>query len=164
LEEAFSVHPEYLTDVRARDQDVNFADYGEQLTRSSHALKIWLSVQYFGVSQIREAIARGIRRAEYAERLFAAHDDFEILSPAQFGIVCFRAHPPDITDHAELDALNERINARVNATGRFLMSSTKLRGKFSLRLCTHVHRMTDADIDEVYQAIIAELPSRRVAE
>jgi glutamate/tyrosine decarboxylase-like PLP-dependent enzyme len=157
LEEAFSVHPEYLTDVRARDQDVNFADHGEQLTRSSHALKIWLSVQYFGVSQIREAIARGIHRAEYAERLFAAHRDFEILSPAQFGVVCFRARPAHATEGADLDALNERINARVNATGRFLISSTKLRGQFSLRLCTHVHRMTDADIDEVYEAIIDAL-------
>ena len=157
LEEAFSVHPEYLTDVRARDQDVNFADYGEQLTRSSHALKIWLSVQYFGVAQMREAIARGIHRAEYAERLFASHHDFEILSPAQFGVVCFRARPADIDDEAALDALNERINARVNATGRFLMSSTKLRGNFSLRLCTHVHRMTDADIDEVYEAILEAL-------
>jgi len=157
LEEAFSVHPEYLTDVRARDQDVNFADYGEQLTRSSHALKIWLSVEYFGVAQIREAIARGIHRAEYAERLFAAHRDFEILSPAQFGIVCFRARPAGIDDPAALDALNERINGRVNATGRFLISSTKLRGRFSLRLCTHVHRMTDADIDEVYAAILEAL-------
>jgi aromatic-L-amino-acid decarboxylase len=157
LEEAFSVHPEYLTDVRARDQDVNFADYGEQLTRSSHALKIWLSIQYFGLSEIREAIARGIHRAEYAERLFAAHRDFEILSPAQFGVVCFRARPADLDDGADLDALNERINARVNSTGRFLISSTKLRGRFSLRLCTHVHRMTDADIDEVYEAIIDAL-------
>ncbi len=156
LEEAFSVHPEYLTDVRARDQDVNFADYGEQLTRSSHALKIWLSVQYFGVSEIREAIARGIHRAEYAERLFAANHDFEILSPAQFGVVCFRARPADL-DAPALDALNDRINARVNATGRFLISSTKLRGRFSLRLCTHVHRMTDADIDEVYEAIVEAL-------
>jgi len=157
LAEAFSVHPEYLTDVRARDQDVNFADYGEQLTRSSHALKIWLSLQYFGVSEIREAIDRGIHRAEYAERLFAAHHDFEILSPAQFGVVCFRARPSDIADGAALDAINERINSRVNATGRFLISSTKLRGQFSLRLCTHVHRMTDADIDEVYEAIVEAL-------
>jgi len=157
LAEAFSVHPEYLTDVRARDQDVNFADYGEQLTRSSHALKIWLSLQYFGVSEIREAIDRGIHRAEYAEQLFAAHHDFEILSPAQFGVVCFRARPSDITDGAALDAINERINSRVNATGRFLISSTKLRGQFSLRLCTHVHRMTDADIDEVYEAIVEAL-------
>jgi aromatic-L-amino-acid decarboxylase len=157
LEEAFSVHPEYLTDVRARDRDVNFADLGEQLTRSSHALKIWLSIQYFGVAEIREAIARGIHRAEYAERLFAAHHDFEILSPAQFGVVCFRARPSDVGDDTALDALNERINARVNATGRFLISSTKLRGRFSLRLCTHVHRMTDADIDEVYEAIVEAL-------
>ena len=157
LEEAFSVHPEYLTDVRARDQDVNFADHGEQLTRSSHALKIWLSVQYFGLSEIREAVARGIHRAEYAERLFTTHRDFEILSPAQFGVVCFRARPAEVAHAANLDALNERINARVNATGRFLISSTKLRGQFSLRLCTHVHRMTDADIDEVYEAIIDAL-------
>ena len=163
LEEAFSVHPEYLTDVRARDRDVNFADHGEQLTRSSHALKIWLSVQYFGLSQIREAIARGIHRAEYAERLFAAHRDFEILSPAQFGVVCFRACPADAAEGENLDALNERINARVNATGRFLISSTKLRGQFSLRLCTHVHRMTDADIDEVYEAILEALTSVRAA-
>ena len=62
-----------------------------------------------------------------------------------------------MTDPAALDALNERINARVNGTGRFLMSSTKLRGRFSLRLCTQVHRMTEGDIDEVFDAIVAAL-------
>jgi aromatic-L-amino-acid/L-tryptophan decarboxylase len=55
-----------------------------------------------------------------------------------------------------LDALNERINARVNATGEFLMSSTKLRGRFSLRLCTQVHRMTEADVEAVVAAIERE--------
>lgn len=159
LEEAFSVHPEYLTDVRAREHEVNFADYGEQLTRSSHALKVWLSVHYYGLSELREAIARGIHRAEYAEELLRARD-FEILSPAQFGILCFRAKPVGVEDPAAIDALNERINTRVNETGRFLMSSTKLRGQFSLRLCTQVHRMTDADIE----AVVAELVSARDAE
>ena len=154
LERAFSVHPEYLTDVRAREIEVNFADRGEQLTRSSHALKVWLSVQYFGLANIREAIERGIRRAEYAEELLRAREDFEILSPAQFGVVCFRAHPAGVDDPVQLDALNERINARVNATGRFLMSSTKLRGRFSLRLCTQVHRMTEADVEAVLREVV----------
>jgi glutamate/tyrosine decarboxylase-like PLP-dependent enzyme len=161
LEEAFSVHPEYLTDVRAREREVNFADYGEQLTRSSHALKIWLSVGYFGVENIREAIARGIRRAEYAEVLLRGRNDFEILSPAQFGIICFRARPAGVDDPAALDALNERINARVNGSGRFLISSTRLRGCFSLRLCTQVHRMTEGDIDEVIAAITEALDAER---
>jgi glutamate/tyrosine decarboxylase-like PLP-dependent enzyme len=156
LEEAFSVHPEYLTDVRAREHEVNFADLGEQLTRSSHALKVWLSVTYFGVDEIREAIARGIRRAEYAEEIVRSRPDLEVLSPAQFGVVCFRACPQGL-DEPALDALNERVNARVNATGRFLISSTKLRGKFSLRLCTQVHRMTEGDIDEVMSAIVGGL-------
>ena len=154
LEEAFSVHPEYLTDVRARDRDVNFADLGEQLTRSAHALKVWLSVGYFGVEGIREAIARGVRRGEYAEQQLRARG-FEILSPAQLGVVCFRAHPSGVNDPVELDALNERINARVNATGRFLMSSTRLRGRFSLRLCTQVHRMTEGDIEQVIDELVA---------
>ena len=152
LEEAFSVHPEYLTDVRARDRDVNFADLGEQLTRSAHAIKVWLSVGYFGVAEIREALARGVRRAEHAESRLRELG-FEILSPAQLGVVCFRAHPPGLDDPVALDALNERINARINATGRFLMSSTRLRGCFSLRLCTQVHRMTEADVDEVIEEI-----------
>ena len=158
LEEAFSVHPEYLTDVRARDRDVNFADLGEQLTRSAHAIKVWMSVGYFGVAEIREALARGIRRAEHAESRLRELG-FEILSPAQLGVVCFRAHPPGEDDPGVLDALNEDINSRVNATGRFLMSSTRLRGRFSLRLCTQVHRMTEADVDAVIEEIVGLLPA-----
>jgi glutamate/tyrosine decarboxylase-like PLP-dependent enzyme len=161
LEQAFSVHPEYLTDVRAREREVNFADRGEQLTRSSHALKVWLSVQYFGLANIREAIDRGIRRAECAEELLRSRDGFEILSPAQFGIVCFRVHPRGMDDPLALDALNERINVRVNATGRFLMSSTKLRGRFSLRLCTQVHRMTQEDVEAVVGEIDREAAALR---
>ena len=161
LEEAFSVHPEYLTDVRAREHEVNFADLGTQLTRAAHALKIWTSIHYFGVAAIREAIERGIHRAEYAEQLLGDGSEFEILAPAQFGVVCFRAHPAGIDDERELDDLNERINARVNASGRFLTSSTRLRGRFSLRLCTQVHRVTDADIGEVIAAMTDALRVER---
>ena len=157
LEDAFSVHPEYLTDVRAREHEVNFADLGPQLTRAAHALKVWMSINYFGVAEIREAIARGIKRAEYAAERLGTMPDFEILSPPQFGVICFRARPGGCDDGGELEALNERINARVNATGRFLTSSTRLRGRFSLRLCTHVHRMTEADIDEVLGAMAEAL-------
>jgi aromatic-L-amino-acid/L-tryptophan decarboxylase len=157
LESAFSVHPEYLKDVRAREHEVNFADLGPQLTRAANALKIWTSISYFGVGEIREAIARGIRRAEYAAERLRAMEDFEILSPPQFGVICFRARPAGATDDRELDALNERINARVNATGRFLTSSTSLRGRFSLRLCTQVHRMTEGDVDEVLGAMAEAL-------
>jgi hypothetical protein len=54
---------------------------------------------------------------------------------------------------ASLDALNERVNVAVNGTGRFLISSTRVNGAFSLRVCTHNWRTTRADIDELMELI-----------
>jgi aromatic-L-amino-acid decarboxylase len=155
LEAAFSVHPEYLADVRAREHEVNFADYGEQLTRGPRALKVWLSVRYFGLAAIRDTIARGIAMAEYAESQLRQDSTMEILSPAQFGVLCFRSRARPGESREELNARNERINARVNGTGKFLMSSTVLRGNYALRICTHGFRTNAADIDALIEMITA---------
>jgi len=150
LEQAFSTHPEYLNDVRARDRDVNFADYGEQLTRGPRALKVWLSVRYHGAAAIRDGIARGIALAEYAEARLRELPEFEILSPAQFGVLCFRVRGSG--SRPEVNAMNEAINAAVNGTGDFLMSSTVLRGDYSLRICTHGYRTSADDLDALIAA------------
>jgi glutamate/tyrosine decarboxylase-like PLP-dependent enzyme len=149
LKEAFHILPEYLTDVAPGEAEVNFADYGEQLTRYARALKVWLSVRTFGVAPLRAAIERGIGMAEYAESLVRREPALEVLAPAQLGILCFRAHPPGVDYASELDALNERVNTSVNASGRFLISSTRVNGAFSLRLCSHNWRTEEADIDEL---------------
>jgi glutamate/tyrosine decarboxylase-like PLP-dependent enzyme len=62
-----------------------------QLTRYSRALKIWVSVNYFGTRAIAEAIQDAMERARLLDGLVRADPAFDILSPAQFGIVCFRA-------------------------------------------------------------------------
>jgi glutamate/tyrosine decarboxylase-like PLP-dependent enzyme len=153
LKSAFHIFPEYLKDVAPGEEEVNFADYGEQLTRYSRALKIWLSVRTFGLAPIRAMIERGMQLAEYAESIVRRAASLEVLAPAQLGILCFRAHPSGVDDRAELDALNERVNARVNEHGRFLISSTKINGVFSLRVCTHNWRTTEADIDQLMAVV-----------
>lgn len=153
LKAAFHIFPEYLKDVAPGDEEVNFADYGEQLTRYARALKIWLSLRTIGLAPFREMVARGIALAEYTESIVRREQELEILAPAQLGIFCFRVHPVDVDDPAELDALNERVNASVNATGRFLISSTRVNGAFSLRVCTHNWRTTEADIDELMELV-----------
>ena len=46
LLDAFEIHPDYLRDTKsAVPREVNFADYGMQLSRASHAIKVWLSIQ-----------------------------------------------------------------------------------------------------------------------
>lgn len=155
LKAAFHILPEYLKDVAPGDEEVNFADYGEQLTRYARALKIWLSLRTLGVAPIRAMIEHGIALAEYVESVVRREKTLELLSPARFGICCFRVHPPGLEEPAALDALNEEINARANASGRFLFSSTRVNGVFSLRVCTHNWRTTEADLDELLASILA---------
>jgi aromatic-L-amino-acid decarboxylase len=152
LELAFSVHPEYLQDVRARDAEVNFADYGEQLTRYARAMKVWFSVQYFGTDAIAAAQDHAMSLAELAERIVRETPDMEVLSGAQFGIVCFRIRPRGMREE-QLDALNERVNEKVNRTGFVLMSSTRLRGALSLRLCIPGFRTREDDIRGVLDLV-----------
>jgi len=153
LEEAFSVHPEYLQDVRAREAEVNFSDYGEQLSRYSRALKVWISVQYYGTASIAAAQDAAMDLAGLAERIVRESPDMEVLTPAQFGIVCFRLHPRGMDDEGKLNELNERVNERVNRSGFVLMSSTRLRGALSLRLCIPGYRTREEDVRAVLDLV-----------
>jgi glutamate/tyrosine decarboxylase-like PLP-dependent enzyme len=152
LKSAFQILPEYLADVQTGHEAVNFADYGEQLTRYSRAVKVWLSVRYFGTDAIRDAIDRGMMLARRLEQRVRETPGLELVSPARFGVVCFRAHPPGV-DAAALDAFNERVLARVVGGGTYFISSTRLRGAFALRACILGFRTAEEDIDGLVRAV-----------
>lgn len=153
LVDAFRILPEYLRDVENRGEEVNFADYGEQLTRYTRAFKVWVSVNYFGLGALRSAIDTGINLARHAETLMQADPLFEILSPARMGIVCFRVRPPGVTDPAELDRINEAVNQEVVARGQHFISSTRLDGRFSLRICVLGFRTRKSDIEALVESL-----------
>lgn len=145
LREAFSVHPEYLQDTRLADDEPNFGERGIQLTRQFRALKLWMSLQVFGRASFAAAVDRGMERAETAERELRRRADWEIVTPAQLGVVSFRWAPARL-DEAATDAANLALVERVFRDGSTMVSSTRLRGRTVLRLCTINPRTTDADI------------------
>lgn len=153
LADAFRISPEYLKDVESDGDGVNFSDYGLQLTRYARAFKVWLGVRYAGLSAIREGIQQGMDLAAHAGRLVQSAAGLEILTPASFGILCFRVRPAGWEDGERLDALNERVNARVNEGGRFFISSTRLGGRYSLRICVLGFRTTIQDIERLVSEI-----------
>jgi glutamate/tyrosine decarboxylase-like PLP-dependent enzyme len=154
LEAAFSVRPEYLQDTEWGRDHPNFGDLGLQLSRSFRALKVWMTVQTFGLAAIRRAVARGIDFAERAERYVRASTTLELMSPASLGVVCFRVHPPGAgLDEPALEALNENVQQQVIDSGTAMMSSTRLRGTYSLRLCILNHHTTWEDVRATLAAI-----------
>lgn len=152
LKAAFQIFPEYLADAQTGHEAVNFADYGEQLTRYARAIKVWMSVSYFGTDAIRDAIDRGMMLARRLEARLREATGLEIVAPARFGVVCFRARPRNVDD-AALDTLNERVLARVVGDGRYFISSTRLRGAFALRACILGFRTTEEDIDGLVRGV-----------
>ncbi len=154
LERAFSVHPEYLQDTRLGEEHVNFGDRGLQLSRSFRALKVWMSIQTFGMAAFRRAVGNGIELADRADAYVRASPDLELLSPASLGVVCFRYNPRSRDlDEAALEALNEKVQGRVISEGVAMMSSTRLHGRYALRLCILSHMTTWRDVEETLTAI-----------
>jgi glutamate/tyrosine decarboxylase-like PLP-dependent enzyme len=143
----FQVMPEYLRDTEGVADEVNFGNYGMQLTRSFRALKLWLSIRTFGLANFRKAIARGIEIAEIAQRELEATESWEIVTSARLAVVTFRFNPPGLDD-AAVDALQGRMVEAMLADGYALATSTVLDGRPVLRFCTINPRTTDDEIRE----------------
>ena len=153
LEKAFEVHHDVLQDTIWGANHPNFSDRGLQLSRSARALKIWMSVQTFGMAAFRQAVSQGMELAARADAYVRESPMLETLNPASLGIVCFRVNPAgrDV-DEETLDKVNRNVLARVFWEDRALISSTTLAKKLSLRLCIINHNTTWDDVRETLEA------------
>jgi glutamate/tyrosine decarboxylase-like PLP-dependent enzyme len=149
LGDTFWMRPDYMQDVNRPDTaEITFADHGLALTRRFRALKVWLSVRALGLGWFRSLVDRGFRLAEFAEHLLRGRPDFEVVCPRQLSTVCFRAKPAALAE-ADLDRLNLALVDELRATGRGIISSTRLGGRVALRFCFVNWRTTAADVEEV---------------
>jgi glutamate/tyrosine decarboxylase-like PLP-dependent enzyme len=155
LRRTFRVLPEYLRDVAGVEGETNFRDYGIQLTRGFRALKLWMSLQVFGEEGFRAAVSRGIELAEFAEGCVRGRDGWEVVAPAQLGVVAFRFAPLSADPEAQ-DSLNRTLVDELNRGGLAVISSTELRGRTALRMCTINPRTSEEDI-RVTVARLSEL-------
>jgi glutamate/tyrosine decarboxylase-like PLP-dependent enzyme len=147
LRQAFTINPDYLADYKS--DEVNFSDLGVQLTRGARALKIWLSINYFGLDAFRRAIDRAIDLALMAERQVRDSPTLELISPASLGIICFRRRFDGVEEEDTIAQLNAELLRAFEATGRGLVSSTKLDGRYAIRLCVMNHTSGPDDVEAV---------------
>jgi len=126
LRDTFLILPEYLQDTQQYSAEFNFTDHGLQLTRGFRALKLWMSIKVFGMAAFRAAVERGFALAEFTEARLRKMPGWEIVTPAQMGIVCFRYTGAD-------DAAHFRLVQSILKDGFALITSTVLQGSTVLR-------------------------------
>ena len=131
LEKPFGIRPDFLQDALWGAGHPNFWDRGLQMSRSARALKIWMSVQTFGMAAFRTAIANGLELAARAEEYIDASPLLECLSRASLSVVCFRINPADpAADKDTLDEINREVLARLFWEDPAFVSSAVVAGKF----------------------------------
>lgn len=138
LHDTFAMYPEYLADVSGTEVDMS--NRSLELSRRSRAIKLWLTLRTYGLEALGLAIDRGIALAEYAQERIGKSEVFETFTPAQLGIVTF--HAP-----AASDANHSRAAAALTADGFAAVTSTVLRNRTVLRLCTINPKTTPEDLD-----------------
>jgi aromatic-L-amino-acid decarboxylase len=151
LKRAFNLSSEYLD--TSKDTVTNFMDYGIQLGRRFRSLKPWFIIRYFGVEGLQERIREHIRLAKLFESWISESDNFELVAPVNFGVVCFRAIPKILKNENEINSFNEKLMKKINETGKLFLSHTKLNGKYVIRICISGLRTHEVHVRNAWDLI-----------
>ena len=153
MKQAFSLVPEYLK-TNERTVVKNGMDYGIQLGRRFRALKLWFVIRYFGRDGIIARLSEHMRLARLFASWIEESENWEMMAPVPFALVCFRACQAGAEN---LDVLNESLMNAVNATGEAYLSHTKLNDNFTLRLSVGSIRVEERHMVKVWELLNREL-------
>lgn len=150
----FSARREYLTGQAQGLAGGDFwpCDYGPELSRGFRALKIWFTLQAYGLGALGQMIAQNCRQASYLGASVQRGAALELLAPVSLNIVCFRCCVPGLTD-AETDNLNLDIVAALQLRGIAAPSTTRIQGKTAIRAALTNHRTRTEDLDILVSAV-----------
>jgi aromatic-L-amino-acid decarboxylase len=152
LRRAFSLTPEYLRTAEGEAGATNFMDYGITLGRRFRALKLWMVMRAFGAEGIRSRLRDHIAMASELAGWIEREPGWTLVAPAPFSTVAFRWSPHG-TDGESLDAANERIMDRVNATGEAFLSHTRLGERITIRLAIGNLRTTSERVRRTWELL-----------
>jgi glutamate/tyrosine decarboxylase-like PLP-dependent enzyme len=137
LADAFAVEATYIwQDEEVHDRGgLDMVQLGPEFSRGSMALKVWVSLLAHGRRAYGRRISHDAALARYLAERVGEEPDFELMARVGLSVCCFRYAPPDLTDPAELDHLNERLMTAIQADGRVYCSNAVLGARFALRVC-----------------------------
>ncbi len=155
LTSTFEILPEYLkTDADRRVK--NFRDWGIPLGRRFRALKLWFVIRHYGISGLQKKVRDHIRLAKEFESWIMTDSRFELMTPRNINLVCFRYNPSErqFTED-ELEQINKQIMDDLNRSGKMFLTHTKLKERFCLRMCIGQTNTTREHVEKAWERIKA---------
>jgi aromatic-L-amino-acid decarboxylase len=147
LRAAHSASGDYLQDLD-RDHGVpDVADLGPELTRGFRGLRLWLPLHLHGVDAFRRQLDEKLDLGEHVHRTLSADPNLVVPLRPDLTVSVFRS--------PRGDEATRRLLERINGTGRAFLSSTRLGGRYTVRLCVLSHRTHRRHVDEALSVVQA---------
>lgn len=151
LIKTFEVLPEYLK-TKSRGLVNDYRDWGVPLGRRFRALKLWFVLRNYGVKGIQKTLRNHMAWAKDFSDWIKQADDFELVMPTTFNLVCFRYHPRNLTEEV-LNELNAQLLDQLNSGGTVYLTHTKIKGQYTLRAVFGQTYLTKAHVEEVWSTV-----------
>lgn len=131
--ETFAQKASYL--FRKSEQNVwyNSAIRTLECTKSAMGVVAYTAVKYYGTDYFREYIDSRYDLASDFGKMVKSDPSFELATPPDANIVCFRYTTPQAGDD-ELNRINSAIRNTIIKEGSFYIVQTELEGKIWLRV------------------------------
>lgn len=142
----------YMQDIPDDIEEWSPAELSPELTKHFRGLRVWLPLKLFGLAPFRAALSEKIQLARYFHekiRKRSGVDGFEVGPYPDLSVVTYRYLP----QRGDADAFNERLTKRIQQDGRIFISSTRVGGKFVLRMAISSFRTHLDDIDEALDVL-----------
>jgi aromatic-L-amino-acid/L-tryptophan decarboxylase len=156
LTTSFGMKPAYLTDESdAADERYQYYVHGFEQSRRFRSLKVWMSFKRYGAQQIGEWVDANVQHAQTLYRLVQQDPDFEAACAPLMSAICIRYRGAPMTG-AEAKAFHVAIVNRIEAAGRFWISTTELKGKTYFRINPVNFRTRTEHIEELFATLKRE--------
>uniref|UniRef100_A0A6A7G1P7 Aromatic-L-amino-acid decarboxylase n=1 Tax=Hirondellea gigas TaxID=1518452 RepID=A0A6A7G1P7_9CRUS len=129
---AFMVDPLYFRPEHHMNKDApDYRHWQMATSRKFRSLKLWFVMRLHGKRGLQEHIRRQIGLAKEFEELVRSDQRFEVVAPVTMGLVCIRLK---VTDHGDLNDLNDRLHKQINATGAIHLLPSQSAGLSYIRV------------------------------
>jgi aromatic-L-amino-acid/L-tryptophan decarboxylase len=146
LTESLSITPEYLKNTASATGSVfDYRDWHIPLGRRFRALKLWCVIRSYGVQGLQSMVRRHVSAAQQFRAWISDDSRFELMSPSDLNLICFRLKGDDLA--------NEELLKGLNASGKVYLSHTKLHGRFTLRFCVGQTYTEERHVREAWELI-----------
>ncbi|GIT54578.1 MAG: aspartate aminotransferase family protein [Pseudomonadota bacterium] len=146
LLETLSILPPYLRNAASDSGEVvDYRDWHVPLGRRFRALKLWWVLRSYGAEGIRHHIREHIRMAQALSARLQSDSRFEVISPTDFALVCFR--------HVDGDESTNRIAEKINASGRAMLTASRIDDRAFVRVSVGQTRTEQRHVDALWEMI-----------